>query len=270
MLSAADRGDSVKKKHGSSRKVRHYRERFPFGLPRELVAATATLDIPATKASLHFYHDSLFSPVSRWERGHDAYIIPVRPKVVTVLTFYRKTTLVRARVHTIFTDGGCGCGCGGTDRRGASVSIGPNHSTHLCPPSPLRPLSLLALCPFQQSAVHTTKDYSSLLPYPILSCPVLSTDGGRYVHARSRTHTRGRHSRDQRARTIVTHRNICRNTQHTATFRIMRAHSLSAPPGGARISLCPLIKRSVHMHTRCIHVHTEEAIRRSPVCVRVD
>lgn len=115
--------------------------------------------------------------------------------------FYRKTTLIRARVHTIFTDGGCGCGCGGTDRRGASVSIGPNHSTHLCPPPlpPVRPSLLLLLSarpPRYAVAVPSppprptipvatiplsSQRRTTLLSYPTLSYPVLS-DGGHYQH----------------------------------------------------------------------------------------
>ena len=112
-----------------------------------------------------------------------------------MLMFYRKTTLVCARVYKIFIDGGCGCGCG-ANRRGASVSIGPNHSTHLSALSHPPPASLSLTKPpssprrFPPLVQFTTKDYSSLLPYPILSCPAVQR---RPLH------------------TLVRNRNICRN-----------------------------------------------------------
>lgn len=88
-----------------------------------------------------------------------------------MLMFYRKTTLVCARVYKIFTDGGCGCGCG-ANRRGASVSIRPNHSTHLCSPS-----SFLLLHSSNEEGLL----FSLTLPYPTLSYPILY-NGGRYTH----------------------------------------------------------------------------------------
>lgn len=94
--------------------------------------------------------------------------------------FYRKTTLVCARVYKNFTDGGCGCGCG-ANRRGASVSIGPNHSTYLCP--------LPSFFLQYSSQRRTTLLSYPTLPYLILSCPVR----WRPLH------------------TLVRNRNICRN-----------------------------------------------------------
>lgn len=114
--------------------------------------------------------------------------------------------------------------------------------TSLAPLPP--PLLLLPRTPRHPATVFTTKDYSSLLPYPILSCPVQRR---RPLHARiriARAH----------ARPGYTHRNICRNTQtQRAYLRIIRAHSPTAPPGGARISLCPLIKR---VPCTCTHVYS--------------
>lgn len=159
-----------------------------------------------------------------------------------MLMFYRKTTLVCARVYKIFIDGGCGCGCG-ANRRGASVSIGPNHSTHLSALSHPPPASLsLSPSPRPPPAAfllqYSSQRRTTLLSYPTLSYPVLLYNGGRYTHQLE----------------IVTSVET-----YTATFHVMRAHSLTAPPGGARISLCYL-KTSVHVQTRVCNEHEKKEI----------
>lgn len=145
----------MKKKHGSS-------ESTPLSWEISVWTSKRTRSghrdarYSSTKASLHFTQFTF--PLYILYKRDPKFILFNRCSYMFM--FYRKTTLVCARVYKNFTDGGCGCGCG-ANRRGASVSIGPNHSTYLCP---------LPSFFLQYSSQRRT----TLLSYPTLSYPVLS------------------------------------------------------------------------------------------------